>query len=252
MRVSKTSLTILLPPSEGKATDGTATSGTGSPTTAPGWSPELGVFGAALGDRRIAVVEALLACDGGDAKLLGVTGKHLDRAQGANRTLLGAPTMPAWQRYTGVVWEHLAVTSLTAPQRRSIVVVSGLLGLVRGDDPLPDYRLKMGATLPPLGKLARWWSEPITHALEAASRRRFVIDLLPAEHRAALVPGLAGTRLAGVSVTLRERSGASGGHAAKAAKGRLAHHLVTHAGEPTEALASWTDERFVLDIDDLS
>jgi uncharacterized protein len=198
------------------------------------------------------VVEALLTHDGGDAKLLGVTGRHLDRAQGANRALLGAPTMPVWQRYTGVVWEHLAASSLTARHRRSIVVVSGLLGLVRGDDPIPDYRLKMGATLPPFGRLARWWSEPITHALAAATRGRFVIDLLPAEHRAALAPGLAGTRLSGVSVTLRERTGRSGGHAAKAAKGRLAHHLLTHAGAPAEALASWTDERFVLDIADLS
>jgi uncharacterized protein len=252
MRASTTPLTVLLPPSEGKATDDQTTPGTGSPTPAPGWSPELGVFGPTLEARRATVVEALLACDGGDGKLLGVTGRHLDRAQGANRSLLGAPTMPAWQRYTGVVWEHLAASSLTAQQRRSIVVVSGLLGLVRGDDPIPDYRLKMGAMLPPVGKLSRWWSEPITHALDAATRRRFVIDLLPAEHRAALVPGLAGTRLAGVSVTMRERSGASGGHAAKAAKGRLAHHLLTHAGEPAEALASWTDERFVLDIDDLS
>jgi uncharacterized protein len=215
------------------------------------WSPDLGVFGEALADRRAAVVEALLACGGGDAKLLGVTGRHLDRAQGANRTLLGAPTMPVWQRYTGVVWEHLDPSSLTAAQRRSIVVVSGLLGLVRGDDPIPDYRLKMGASVPPLGKLARWWSEPLTRALDAATRRRFVIDLLPAEHRAALAPGLDGTRLSGVSVTLRERSGASGGHAAKAAKGRLARHLLHSPDEPAAALASWSDERFVLEIEEL-
>ena len=90
-----------------------------------------------LGEHRVAVVEALAAVGGGDEKLLGVKGDHLLRAQSANVSLVGAPTLPAWRRYTGVVWDHLQPESLTPEQRRRLIVPSGLLGLVRGDDPVP-------------------------------------------------------------------------------------------------------------------
>ena len=169
---------LLLPPSEGKAQGGSS--------RRAGWTPESGAFGSRLSDRRIAVVEALASIGGGDEKLLGVKGEYLLRAQSANSSLIGAATLPAWQRYTGVVWDHLEPGTLPAAARRQIVVVSGLLGLVRGDDPIPDYRLKMSANLRPLGKLSTWWRDDLSAELRRVARRRFVVDLLPQEHRAAL------------------------------------------------------------------
>ncbi|CAN5484218.1 hypothetical protein BH23ACT3_BH23ACT3_23510 [soil metagenome] len=183
----------------------------------------------------------LVTARGGDRKLLGVAGDHLERAQQANRSLRGAPTLPAWQRYTGVVWDHLDPATLTAAQRRSIVVVSGLHGLVRADDRVPDYRLKMGASLAPTGKLSTWWRPVLGEALIAATRRRTVVDLLPHEHRAAFTDS---DRTRFVVVDLVERSGAPGGHAAKAAKGRLARHLLTCGLLLDDALTTWTDDRF--------
>jgi uncharacterized protein len=224
---------LLLPPSEGKAQDGNR-------RRAP-WTPDAGSFGSALGERRTAVVEALGALHGGDEKLLGVTGEHLRRAQSANVTLIGAPVLASWQRYTGVVWDHLDPATLPATARKRIVIVSGLLGLVRGDDPVPDYRLKMGATVPPLGKLSRWWREAISAELARAARRRFVVDLLPQEHRGALT--LDG--LTGVSITLVDPSGKPGGHFAKAAKGELARAILT---DGLEALDTWEHPRFELSV----
>lgn len=238
-RVGAASWVLLLPPSEGKATGGGE----------PSWSPDLGTFGELLDDRRAEVLAALTAADGGDAKLLGVSGRHLDRARGANLGLLGAPTLPAWQRYTGVVWDHLDPAGLTPAQRRSIVVVSGLHGLVRADDPVPDYRLKMGASLPPMKKLSTWWRPVLADVLVERLGDVAVVDLLPQEHRAALTVPRTGHLVPGaIVVDLVERSGASGGHAAKAAKGRLARHLLTSGGTIDEALASWSDDRFVLDV----
>lgn len=224
---------LLLPPSEGKASDGDGAA----------WTPEAGRFGEALGRQRAAVVEALAAADGGDGKLLGVSGPHLERARGANLGLLGAPSSPVWCRYTGVVWDHLAPATLTAAQRRRIVVVSGLHGLVRADDPVPDYRLKMGASLAPMGKLSTWWRPVLGDALRSLAPRTTVVDLLPQEHRAAFGER---DRARFVIVDLLERSGRPGGHAAKAAKGRLARHLLTTPGPLDEVLATWDDEQFVV------
>ncbi len=227
---------LLLPPSEGKAVGGSARRAT--------WSPDSGSLGGRLAEQRLEVVEALAAAHGGDEKLLGVKGDHLLRAQSANSSLVGAPTLPAWQRYTGVVWDHLDPASLPAAARRQILVVSGLLGLVRADDPVPDYRLKMGANLPPLGKLSTWWRDALTTELRRLARRRVVVDLLPQEHRAAL--DLSG--LEGMSLTLVDPSGKPGGHFAKAAKGELARTILTGG---ITALDTWHHSQFDLVISPL-
>ena len=231
-----TKLTILLPPSEGKAQGGR-----GAP-----WSPDAGTFGAELARSRAAVAKALRQAKGGDQRLLGVRGDNFDRARQANRSLIGAPTMAAWRRYTGVVWDHLAPADLTIAQRRSIIVVSGLHGLIRGDDPTPDYRLKIGVNLAPLGLLSTWWRTTLSDALgdHVTRRKRFVVDLLPIEHRAAWMPN----GVDGVSVVLRERSGRPGGHFAKAAKGELARHLLTSTDPPLVALSAWDHPTYALEI----
>lgn len=229
-------LAILLPPSEGKAEGGRT----------PRWKAGSGTFGSALRRPRAEVVAALLAAKGGDAKLLGVSGQHLARAQESNRELDGAPTVPACERYTGVVWGHLSPDTLSAKARTravdSVVVVSGLLGLVGFDDPVPDYRVKMGASLKPMGKLSTWWRDPLSTTLNDWADGRVVIDLLPNEHRAAWTPS--DSMREHVVVSFVEKSGKVAGHDAKAAKGLLARHLLEKPGDPMEALRSWTHPRF--------
>ncbi|MEM1334423.1 MAG: peroxide stress protein YaaA [Actinomycetota bacterium] len=232
---------MLLPPSEGKADDADRTD-LGDP-----WDPDHGPFGR-LGDARQQVAAALADVAGGDRKLLGVGGDHLERARRANTGLLSAPTLPAWKRYTGVVWDHLDPASLSAAERRRIVVVSGMAGLARGDEPLPDYRLKMGANLAPLGKLSTWWRPLVTDELHrlaggrTARRPRTLVDLLPKEHRAAWAPD--GAR-PWMHVEFVDPSGAPGGHFAKAAKGELARALLL---EGWDALTTWSSDRFELRV----
>jgi cytoplasmic iron level regulating protein YaaA (DUF328/UPF0246 family) len=210
---------LLLPPSEGKSEAG---------NQSHLWTPRLGAFGAALHASRTQIAAQLRKDKGGAQKLLGVNGAHLTRAQSCNMQLIGAPCLPAWQRYTGVVWDHLDLASLTATQRNAfvkrIIVPSGLLGLVRADDQVPDYRLKMGARLAPFGTMSKFWNEAITDALVAAVKKKVVVDLLPNEHKAAINWDLLDNV---VRVDLVSHSGAVvGGHNAKAAKGLLARHLL--------------------------
>ena len=239
MAVAARSLGLLLPPSEGKAAGGDG----------PNWSVGLGRF-PELSTRRAELVRALAAVDGGDEKLLGVGGRHLAEARLANVALTAKPSLPAWRRYTGVVWAALDASSLPTGVRRramsSVVIVSGLLGLSALDDPTPEYRLKIGASLAPFGRLSTWWRPAVGDALTAWAGRRFIVDLLPNEHRAACSTA----RLRGVSVSFVERRGTASGHMsgrdAKSAKGRLARLLLTSGGHPADALESWVDDRFDL------
>jgi uncharacterized protein len=152
---------ILLPPSEGKALGGT-----GAPWSAGAMAIDLD------GERRRVITALTGAMRGGEparAKLLGVTGSTLTAATTDDRRVTRSPTLPAIERYTGVLYDALDHRSLPAAQRKrldaSVVIVSGLWGAVMPADPVPAYRLKMSAAPPKLGKLSSFWRDPLTEAL---------------------------------------------------------------------------------------
>lgn len=177
---------ILLPPSEGKASGGA-----GEP-----WSPGSISFPQLDAGRR-KIIGALRRTMRTNAtvsgKLLGVKGEALAAARATNLEVLTSPTMPAIERYTGVLFDALDHGSLTAPQRAraadQLVILSGLWGLVRPADPIPDYKLKMGANLSGPGRLGTFWRSQITAALAPVVADRTVWDLLPNEHANAWQPG---------------------------------------------------------------
>jgi cytoplasmic iron level regulating protein YaaA (DUF328/UPF0246 family) len=148
---------ILIPPSEGKAPGGDG----------PPWRPG-----------TMAVDEL----DDARRRVLG--------ALGPRHPAVTEPTMAAIERYTGVLYGELDAGTLRGPARRrlhrDVLVVSGLWGLVAPPDPIPHYKLKMSASVPPLGKLSTWWRPQLTAALAPRVRRARVWDLLPIEHRAAV------------------------------------------------------------------
>jgi cytoplasmic iron level regulating protein YaaA (DUF328/UPF0246 family) len=203
-----------------------------------------------LDQPRLQVIAALERAMRGSAArrrdLLGVKGAALERATAANRTLTTSPTSPALERYTGVLYDALDPATLRGLERRrldrTVLVLSGLWGLVAPCDPLPDHRLKMGASLPGTGRLATWWREPLTDALARRARGRTVWNLLPNEHDAAWRPDLVDAR-AMVRVRFLDRrpdgSTVAVSHWNKFLKGALVRELVAHPGTTPDDLAGW-------------
>ena len=217
-------LLILLPPSEGKATGGTEKSK---------WSPESGSCSTALGSTRRKVALA-------------------HQKQNGEKTV-GGLTLTAYERYTGVVWKHLDLQSLPAATRRSaakqIFVISGLLGLVRADEPIPNYKLKMSAKLEGIGVLAGFWRPTLTSSLGVLAKKHTVVDLLPNEHRNAID----WTQITNhVRVDLVAKSGGRvGGHNAKAAKGLLARHILTSSKDLKTTIRSFSNPEYKAVITDV-
>ncbi|HEX7443296.1 MAG TPA: peroxide stress protein YaaA, partial [Acidimicrobiales bacterium] len=212
---------LLLPPSEGKTIGGRRA---GRPDT----------FAGDLSRPRAAVVAELgrvlrSASGSTRAAVLGVRGELLERALVATGELLDgtAPVLPAWRRYSGVVWAGLDPGTVTPADRRRILVPSGLYGMTTAADPVADYRLKLLVSLGRLGRLSTFWRPMVTPALCRRARGRVVVDLLPAEHAHALDL----TALASSTRVVQVRFvGADGrravGHEAKSAKGRLARAVL--------------------------
>lgn len=234
---------ILLPPSEGKASGGDG----------PSWTP--GSMSIDLDDRRaevlVALAKSMRGSEAARAKLLGVKGRALHAAAAANAGARTSPTRPAIERYTGVLYDALEHRSLTAAQRRrldeSVVIFSGLWGLVAPSDPIPDYKLKMGGALPGLGKLSSWWRDQLSARLAERASGRRVWDLLPHEHAAAW---RAPVDLPQWTVRFLER-GPDGtlttvSHRNKALKGALVRHLLAHPSAEPADLSGWSDRSGVV------
>ena len=199
---------ILLPPSEGKAPGGR-----GAP-----WVP--GTMAVDLDDQRGEVLAAL----------------------GAAHPVHDDPTLPAMERYTGVLYKELDAGSLRGTPRRrldrSVLVVSGLWGLVSPRDPIPPYRLKMSARLDPLGKLSTWWRPHVTEALAPRVRGAVVWDLLPIEHAAAVAWADLAPRER-ITVRFVDEDGTTVSHWNKLLKGALVRWLATTGARGIEELAAF-------------
>ena len=127
-----------------------------------------------LNASRTSVLNALLTvCSGNQqraAKVLGLGPKQLDLVT-VNAALKKAPTAPAIDVYTGVLYEALDFSSVSAAARKRadkrVAIASALFGLLRPNDPIPAYRLSGDTNLPGLGQLASTWKEPIQAELSA-------------------------------------------------------------------------------------
>ncbi|MCU1545275.1 MAG: peroxide stress protein YaaA [Homoserinimonas sp.] len=95
-----------------------------------------------------------------------------------NRTLAQSPTMPALERYTGVLYDALGASSMSEAERafaaEHVVIHSALFGLIGAGDHIPAYRLSHNSRLP-LAPLKATWREPLSEVLSAS--RGLVLDL---------------------------------------------------------------------------
>lgn len=143
------------------------------------------------------------------------------------------PTMPAIQRYTGVLATAMSYPTLDGWQRRradsSLVILSGLWGALAPTDLIPDYRLPIGTVIPGIGGLASWWRPKLSPLIDARAQGEVVWDLLPAAHASAWDDSALTYRSRWRVRVLRESSDGSRttvSHDNKATKGHLARQLI--------------------------
>ncbi|GAA1272413.1 peroxide stress protein YaaA [Saccharothrix xinjiangensis] len=214
---------VLLPPSETKAEGGS-----GAPLDLDLLShPELNPVRGGLVDALVALAADVPA----SLVALGLSERQSGEVA-RNAELRRSPTLPALARYTGVLYDALALTSFTKAERdrahRRLAVASALFGLLGGGDPVPAYRLSGGSALPAVGPLAALWRPALEPVLTGSDD--FVVDLRSSPYNSlARVPGAVVVRV--VTEDAKGRRNAVS-HFNKAHKGRLAHALVKSRAEP--------------------
>lgn len=136
------------------------------------------------------------------------------------------PLLPALERYAGVAFQALDAASLDPGLRRQVFVLSNLRGLVRGDEPVPPYKLKLAG----LPGLKAHWQRHLAPAL-AAIPPGPLWELLP-QDSAALLKGWARPRH---TLEIVDAQGRAISHWSKLYRGRVARWLLEHGeGDPAK------------------
>lgn len=235
---------ILLPPSETKR-DG----GTGDPVdlASLSWPGQL------RARREVTKLVATLGRSRDEcARVLKLSAKQMDEVE-RNRTVLKSPTMPAIDRYTGVLFDALGALELPeharAFLRDHVAIGSAAFGLIRAMDEIPAYRLSFDSRLLGLtaGTLKKAWAPSGSAALatELTDAKAFVLDAR-SEGYASLAPLPHGSNSSYLRVVTRGEGGAvrALNHFNKKGKGEFVRALaidgeVAGAIDSVDALVAW-------------
>ena len=228
---------ILLPPSETKRDGGTE-----------GSSLDLSAlsFPALTAQRRhaLAALRGISRSVAASTSALGLGPTQrfeIDR----NRAVSVSPTMPAIERYTGVLYDAIDVGSLGVEERAylrdHVVIHSALFGLMRADDPVPAYRFSHDTRLSG-ASLLKLWRDANSGVL--AEERGLVLDLR-SESYVHLGPGPEGSHF--VRVVTDDGGGTKRAlnHFNKHGKGELVRALVQSGADFSDPgqLVVWGAER---------
>ena len=194
--------------------------------------PELGPLRAELLDDLVELAGDVAA----SRTALGLSPRQ-DGEIARNAAVWTSPTLPALDRYTGVLYDALDVATLRGAvaqrARARLMVGSALFGLLRAGDPVPAYRLSADSALPGRLTLGARWRPSLEPVLGALAAGETVVDLRSASYTAlgrapgAVTVNVLAERPDGTRVVVS--------HANKSAKGRLARALAVTRAEPSDA-----------------
>ncbi|MFI7386689.1 peroxide stress protein YaaA [Streptomyces sp. NPDC049813] len=242
---------VLLPPSEGKAAPGRGAPLKPESLSLPGLAPAR----AAVLDELVGLCADAAEDDVKAREVLGLS-EGLRGEIAKNAELRTAPTRPAGEIYTGVLYDALDLASLDAAAKkraaRSLLVFSGLWGAVRVTDRIPSYRCSMGVKLPGLGPLGAYWRAPMAEVMPEAAGDGLVLDLRSAAYATAWKPkGEVAGRTATVRV-LHAPTRKVVSHFNKATKGRIVRSLLTSGAAPAspeELVDALREQSYEVEVD---
>lgn len=154
-----------------------------------------------------------------------------------NQNLRSAPTAPAWQIYSGVLYGQLDAASLSAAQRARLAgrvwIASALFGFVGFTDHIPAYRLSGETALPGIGSLSRFWRDSLTPLLLGGDESELIVDLRSGSYvKLGPLPAAMAQRAVATRVLQQMPSGPPKliTHFNKATKGRILRAVAQHSG----------------------
>jgi cytoplasmic iron level regulating protein YaaA (DUF328/UPF0246 family) len=122
-------------------------------------------------------------------KVFGVKGKNLHASSSTILDMLNSPTMPAIERFSGVMFKAINYEKLDLAEKENfnstVIFIDGMFGLLRPQDYLPEYKLKITSKYLDID-VTKFWKERLLVEFDILFRDKLVIDILPEAHRKVL------------------------------------------------------------------
>lgn len=119
-------------------------------------------------------------------KIFELKNKKLHQAIENTFDLLNKETMPAINRYNGIMFKAINYKNLKENQKdnfnQSTIFIDGMFGLLKPLDLIPEYKLKINSKINDLN-ISEFWKNEIQNILNKEFKNKIVIDILPQAHR---------------------------------------------------------------------
>ena len=176
-------------------------------------------------------------------ELVKIYGAPIDKSElihNDNLNILNNKCSQAIERYTGVVYNNFDFKSLDESSKKfavdKILITSGFLGLVKLNDLIPNYKLKMNSL-----KLSAFWKPIFSNYLKDED---FILDLLPAIHKKSYESKNS------IEIDfkfIKNNKSISAGHNGKAIKGKFIRFVVENKLEKLDEIIEFKQDGFAWD-----
>lgn len=189
---------------------------------------------------RTEVLDSLIDLSGSPIKARSALGLSLkqDFERERNLVLKTAPSAPSWKIYSGVLYDAIGASNLSAAAIKkltnAVYVQSALFGLISLGDVIPAYRLSADTKLPKIGTLTNVWAKPCSQIF--ADLDELIIDMRSGQYATlAPTPKSMAEQVVVPKILQKMPSGPPKvvSHHNKATKGRIIRQCVTGAKMPT-------------------
>lgn len=119
-------------------------------------------------------------------KIFELKNKKLHEAIENTYDLLNKETMPSIKRYTGVMFKAINYEKFNVKQKenfeKSTIFIDGMFGLLKPQDMIPEYKLKITSKINELN-ITNFWKNEVQNTLNKEFKNKIIIDILPQSHR---------------------------------------------------------------------
>ena len=176
------------------------------------------------------LMEVISEADAEDLeKIFDVKGKKLQESVEAVSDMLNAETLPAINRFDGVMFKAIDYEGMAEEQKKNfdshVLFVDGMFGLLKPSDLIPDYKLKISAKYLDVD-LTKFWKEKLKSYFEEMMKDKFVIDILPEAHRKVVEFSSAKEHVQIMFAQVKEGKLKNVGHNSKKLKGEIVNYIV--------------------------
>lgn len=162
-------------------------------------------------------------------KIFDSKGKRLEEAKNFTNNLKSDLCLRAIERFDGVMFKSINYLNMNENLKKnfnlSVLFIDGLFGLLKPNDLIHNYKLKVAAKLGDFN-ITQFWKKNLKEILNRELKNKFIIDILPQAHRKVIDY----SNLNYISITFGEiRNGKfkQAGHASKVLKGEIINYIVS-------------------------